>query len=243
MRLITLVFLCANWPIVAPAQPRKASQDVLVVDFRRFRPAAVVRLNSTEHRLLAARAASDSQRMDVAGKLGGRFTAADGRETLYLLRANTTGAPRAGVVGARAPILTTGLATSARGWPLSEPYANALERALDIDGDGTDEIVLRTDVFHMGVSSVRVSVASLAGGSLRVLVPMNEVFSDTCDSPLGDRRIESKTLRWRADAPPEARFVFEHFVQPCAPAAPNSDSGRLRPPSFPASTPAGQQRP
>ncbi len=243
MRLITLACLCATWPIAAPAQPRKASQDVLVVDFRRFRPAAVVRLNATEHRLLTARAAPEAQRMDVAGKLGGRFTAADGRETLYLLRPNTTGAPPAGVAGARAPILTMGLATSARDWPLSEPYPNALERAFDIDGDGTDEIVLRSDVFHMGVSSVRVSVVSLAGGSLRVFVPMTEVFSDTCDSPLGDRRIESKTLRWRADAPPEARFVFEHFVQPCGPAAPNSDSGHLRQPSLPASTPAEQQRP
>lgn len=216
---------------------------MLVADFRRFRPAAVVRLTAAEHRVLTARVTSASQRMDVAGKLGGRFTSADVRETLYLLRPNAAGVPRAGVAEAPAPILTTGLATAARGWQLTKPYPNALERAFDIDGNGTDEIVLRTDVFQMGVSSVRVGVVSLAGGSLRVLVPMTEVFSDTCDSPVGDRRIESKTLRWRADAPPEARFVFEHFERPCAPAAPNSDGGRLRLPPLPPSTPHGRERP
>jgi hypothetical protein len=219
-RLIALTCLSclfASWPIAALAQPSKAAQDVMVADLRRFRPAAVARVTSAERRLLTARAASASQRMDVAGKLGGRFTSAEVRQTLYLLRPNATGAPRAGVAEARAPILTTGLVTAARGWPLTEPYPNALERAFDIDGDGIDEIVLRTDVYQMGVSSVRVGVVSLAGGSLRVLVPMTEVFSDTCDSPVGERRIESKTLRWRADGAPEARFVFEDFERPCAP--------------------------
>ncbi len=200
--------LCA-WLAVSWSSSSSAAQETLVADFRKPSLPQQVTLLRAERDMLA-NAGGGTPAFTVQGRLGGSFSAAGARDTVYLVQPLA----HAGALHA-APMLRTGLGRDARSWPLPEPHPNAIEGVVDLEGDGTQEIVLRTDSYHMGISSIRIGVLSLADGQARVLLPLTEVYSDTCSSPVGAKQINAKTLHWRADADAAKRWAFETFMLDC----------------------------
>lgn len=188
-----------------------AAQDKVIADFRRPSLRPDVQLLRAERDTIDA-AGGGTSAFTVLGRLGGSFTAAGARQTVYLVQP----LGQAGASSKAPPMLRTGLGRDASTWPLpDEPHPDALEKVVDVDGDGMHEIVVRSDSFQMGVSSVRIGVVSLVGAHARVLLPLTDIYTDTCASPHGTRQIMARRLRWRADAGPHDPWVFETFTLDC----------------------------
>jgi hypothetical protein len=197
-----------------------ASEGVLVADFRHPSPV------HTEINLIPAEQDElvlSGSAISLLGELNGSFTAVGTQEQLYLVRPQTDGTALPA-----APSLRDGLSPDAQNWRLPEPYPTALEKAIDLDGDGIQEIVLRSDSYQMGTSAIRIGVLSLVGGRLRELLPLTEMYLNTCASPFGEKSITTGTLHWRVDSDPSKRWIVETFKSDC-PHSTDSEVAPLEP--------------
>lgn len=83
-------------------------------------------------------------------------------------------------------------------WSLPADAGNAVHGARDLDGDGSDELLLRRDVVRMGVTRSDLVVWSLSGASPRRLHDEPEVLLDTCEAGVGARARRWKQLAFSA---------------------------------------------
>ncbi len=82
-------------------------------------------------------------------------------------------------------------------WSLPADAGNAVHGALDLDGDGVDELLLRRDSARMGVTRSDLVVWSLAKAAPQRLVEEPEVMLDRCESMVGERHRSYKRLMFR----------------------------------------------
>ena len=181
-----------------------AAQDRLLFDFRnpppsRTAPAAPA---ENQHRLLSAvfprylaktsDCVSDSLSTDAAElkaareagqivpQLGaaveGSFTAAGARQTAYLIQVGECGAWTRSYWGTYRLAVFEGerlvAAVEARG--------EAIAAAMDVNGDGIEEILISGCGFGTGTVTCTAAFVSMAKGSMRVIRTFPEVYNDPC---------------------------------------------------------------
>ena len=76
--------------------------------------------------------------------------------------------------------------------PAARQYAR-LVGAVDMDGDGTSEVLLEGSGYNMGQLIMAVDAVKLeANGTTRIAQSIPEVYSDTCDNPVGQKARSAK---------------------------------------------------
>ncbi len=107
-------------------------------------------------------------------------------------------------------------------WSLPADAGNAVHGALDLDGDGIDELLLRRDSAHMGVTRSDLVVWSLAGAAPRRLAEEPDVMLDSCDATVGARaRSHKRVVFTRSEAGEPWRVTASIRYAPC-----NDEPGR-----------------
>jgi len=81
--------------------------------------------------------------------------------------------------------------------PAARQYAK-LVGAVDMDGDGTSEVLLEGSGYNMGQLITAVDAVKLeANGTTRVAQSIPEVYSDSCENPVGKKSRSAKTISLR----------------------------------------------
>ncbi|MFC4729226.1 hypothetical protein [Coralloluteibacterium thermophilus] len=80
----------------------------------------------------------------------------------------------------------------------------------DFDGDGIDELLLRTDGEHLGQSFVSVDHVSIADGNPRVLQRFEQARLDTCDGDGEEREVLATVLVHQ-----DGRLAAQRFRAEC----------------------------
>jgi len=81
--------------------------------------------------------------------------------------------------------------------PANRQYAR-LVGAVDIDGDGSSELLLEGSGFNMGQLVMSVDAMKLdASGTTRVAQSIPEVYADSCENPVGAKTRSAKTIGLR----------------------------------------------
>jgi hypothetical protein len=81
--------------------------------------------------------------------------------------------------------------------PAARQYAR-LVGAVDMDGDGTSEVLLEGSGYNMGQLVMAVDAVKLeANGTTRVAQSIPEVYSDSCENPVGTKSRSAKTISLR----------------------------------------------
>jgi hypothetical protein len=82
--------------------------------------------------------------------------------------------------------------------PAARQYAK-LVGAVDMDGDGTSEVLLEGSGYNMGQLITAVDAVKLeANGTTRVAQSIPEVYSDSCENPVGKKARSAKTISLRS---------------------------------------------
>jgi len=78
--------------------------------------------------------------------------------------------------------------------PAARQYAQ-LRSAVDIDGDKTSEVLLESSGYNMGQLITNIDVVKLqAASATSVAQSIPEVYSDTCDNPIGTKARSAKSV-------------------------------------------------
>ena len=81
--------------------------------------------------------------------------------------------------------------------PAARQYAK-LVGAVDMDGDGASEVLLEGSGYNMGQLITAVDAVKLeANGTTRVAQSIPEVYSDSCENPVGKKSRSAKTISLR----------------------------------------------
>jgi hypothetical protein len=81
--------------------------------------------------------------------------------------------------------------------PAARQYAK-LVGAVDMDGDGASEVLLEGSGYNMGQLITAVDAVKLeANGTTRVAQSIPEVYSDSCENPVGQKARSAKTISLR----------------------------------------------
>ena len=81
--------------------------------------------------------------------------------------------------------------------PAARQYAR-LVGAVDMDGDGVSEVLLEGSGYNMGQLIMAVDAVKLeANGTTRVAQSIPEVYSDSCENPVGKKSRSAKTISLR----------------------------------------------
>ena len=81
--------------------------------------------------------------------------------------------------------------------PAARQYAK-LVGAVDMDGDGVSEVLLEGSGYNMGQLITAVDAVKLeANGTTRVAQSIPEVYSDSCENPVGKKSRSAKTISLR----------------------------------------------
>ena len=81
--------------------------------------------------------------------------------------------------------------------PAARQYAR-LVGAVDMDGDGASEVLLEGSGYNMGQLIMAVDAVKLeANGTTRVAQSIPEVYSDSCENPVGQKVRSAKTISLR----------------------------------------------
>ena len=81
--------------------------------------------------------------------------------------------------------------------PAARQYAR-LVGAVDMDGDGASEVLLEGSGYNMGQLITAVDAVKLeANGTTRVAQSIPEVYSDSCENPVGKKSRSAKTISLR----------------------------------------------
>jgi hypothetical protein len=81
--------------------------------------------------------------------------------------------------------------------PAERQYAR-LVGAVDMDGDNASEVLLEGSGYNMGQLVMAVDAVKLeANGTTRVAQSIPEVYSDTCENPVGTKSRSAKTISLR----------------------------------------------
>ena len=81
--------------------------------------------------------------------------------------------------------------------PANRQYAR-LVGAVDIDGDGSSELLLEGSGFNMGQLVMSVDAMKLdSNGTTRVAQSIPEVYADSCENPVGAKTRSAKTIGLR----------------------------------------------
>lgn len=242
VRLLLAVLLAATaCAAVAGAQTR-GERGRLLFDFRTQRPAPPTAkvADAEERRLLeqvfprrlgssdecapgaepsneedlAAQRAAGQMAPDLYETVRGSFTAPGRDETLHLVAVNECGdMPRALGQGTTQLVIRGGgrVVVSLNGF-----YGNVVA-VRDVDGDRSDELLMKTGGFGQGVLEEYARVVSFAGGQERTVHDFGEVFIDSCGMRDSPEAVKAGVLRYVPPASPgrPARFLADFYASRC----------------------------
>ena len=151
----------------------------------------------------------------VSEAVRGAFTGPARRETLYIIAVGECGdLPRSLGTGSSQLVIRRGgeNVLSLNG------FYGAVSAVRDVDGDGADEILLRTSGSGQGVIEESAQLLSFAGGRQRVVHDFEAVRVDTCGQGERTSAIKAAVLRFTAPPPGAAagaRFETDFYVSRC----------------------------
>jgi hypothetical protein len=144
----------------------------------------------------------------VGPAIEGSFTAAGMRQTAYLIQVGECGAWTRSYWG------TYRLAVFERERLVvaAEARGDTIAAAMDVNGDGIDEILISGCGFGTGTVACTATLVSMARGSIRQIQDFPEVYQDPCGySP--DLRISAAAVRFVPG--PMPRFLEDRYEAAC----------------------------
>lgn len=148
----------------------------------------------------------------VESAADGSFTAAGMKERLYLVWIGECGATHAENYGSdELVVLRSGKVVDR----ISISGSSSIDRVVDVDGDGRDELILGGGFTGQGETVEMVRLVRLGSGSLWTIRSFGQVLDDDCGSLLAHKQVKY-SLIWVTHTPEGApRFRVEKKVRPC----------------------------
>jgi hypothetical protein len=202
-----LCFALSAFALTLPAIPlaHAHAEEGVLLDYRdsRFRDAQPATSAADKARITTALAATSSEAVKALGKdfvvLGharGVLAKAGEVDFFLLSLARPAAAEPFPKTAAQVIVAMKGKdAVAAYALPAQRQYAR-LVGVVDMEGDGTSEALLESSGYNMGQLLMSIDAVKLeANGATRVAQSVPEVYSDTCDNPVGAKNRASKTIR------------------------------------------------
>ncbi|HEU4534036.1 MAG TPA: hypothetical protein VFS00_07960, partial [Polyangiaceae bacterium] len=157
-------------------------------------------------------------KLESASAVRGAFTAPGRDQIAWALVARAEALPLAFALTML--VVTEGDTVVARSEPEALSHGTfALERALDTDGDGADELVTRTTTAWMGEGHVDAALVGVRAGRLVELRPFDDLLTEhTGLDAKGDADAATRVFFVPASAGAPAAFETESFSRGCRPA-------------------------
>jgi len=180
-----------------PTTDKIASSDAVVVDFRNY---PVVNNTTTSETLQtnvvqSVFGSNYPKDVQVSGSLHGRFLPSAQPQTLYLL---TRGLPVAATPTAKPAMLAVFENNEVVSqFVLTGANYTQLLSTVDIDGNGTDEFLLRADSYQMGSLFSSVELYNLANGKRVLLKRFEKMYVNTCEASLAGGTVIAGVLSQR----------------------------------------------
>lgn len=185
---------CSRSPSDQPATTSGGGQPmpVMVADFRQVPASLHIPAQEEQAIITAVLGAGVPASFHINDLAVGSFTQPHAEQTLYLI------AKRDAVAAdpqAQPPMLALyeheHLITQFV--PGESAYRN-FAAVVDIDHDGTDEVILSADFYNMGTALTAADLYGFADGKRSLIQTLGTVYENSCEAPVGDRRLSASVL-------------------------------------------------
>lgn len=148
----------------------------------------------------------------VVSAVDGSFTAARRKQRLYLVFVGECGAVHADNWGSDELVVTENGKVIER---FLTSGSSSIDRVLDLDGDGRDELVFGGGFTGQGVTESSDSLVNVGAGSLQVIKDFGQVLEDECASMLDPKHVEYSVV-WATVVPGrQPQFRVEKKTRAC----------------------------
>ena len=93
--------------------------------------------------------------------------------------------------------------------------SSSIDRVLDLDGDGRDELVFGGGFTGQGVTQSSGSLVNVGAGSLQVIKDFGQVLEDECGSMLDPKHVEYSVIRATIVPGQAPQFRIEKKARTC----------------------------
>ncbi|MEP6636660.1 MAG: hypothetical protein ABJB97_08025, partial [Acidobacteriota bacterium] len=111
----------------------------------------------------------------------GSFTAAGQAQTAYVIAVSECNASHADNFGTNRVAIFAGQQLVA---DLDVDFKSSIERKIDLDGDGIDELLMTSGDMHQGILTEVAALLDFSNGRLRVIEDLGTVTEDSCASEM-----------------------------------------------------------
>lgn len=179
---------------VKPGEPGTtipAAEQDIVLDLRQETPEFQADAEETRRIVAATFGAGAPEDLELTARASGHFTSTDQTQTAYILLRRAAMQPRGHEIAK--PMLAV---FDPDGRILTQFVVDfwRIAAVADVDGDGVDELLLASDVLHMGLFATSIELVSVRDGDVKVLQSFPEVFMDTCEQSVSKRFVEANVF-------------------------------------------------
>lgn len=150
--------------------------------------------------VLVAAGVADRERAVIAGLANGAFSAPGRSERAYSVQLPPEAGP--------SPKSLLVILSDTRETALAQTEldgAQTVLAAVDTNGDGRDELLLRADLYQMGHALTQLSLAQLESGRLNIIRRFEDVIDNACDDPRFGGQVRASRVEFRAGPTPAFR--------------------------------------
>lgn len=208
--VLSLLAACHGALAQAPWQPLFDGRESLVADAPRL-------LGAPRQQVLAAAGVADQQHTLVVGGANGAFSAAGRSERAYSIQLPPSAGP-----APKSLLVILSDAQAMRGQAELDG-AQTVIGAVDTNGDGRDELLLRSDLYQMGHALTQLSLAQFESGRLSIIRRFDDVIDNGCDDPRFGGQVRASRVEFRPGPTPAFRQIpyAAHCIEMGPPASAN----------------------
>ena len=237
----TILFLLVMVSLAVAQKPLPQQAREVLFDFRIDRPYAQPKISAATERMVLSKmfrrylrdpnrcnqqfdAGNNSDYMAAARKAGeivpsisaiasGSFTAAGQSETIYVISVSECNASHADNFGTKRAAIFAGQQLLA---DVDVDFNQNIERKIDLNIDGIDELLMTTGDIHQGVVDETAALLSFKNGRVRVVQDFGLVVQDSCASLMPGGASKAALLYRSLELPGTMpKFTQENYQTGC----------------------------
>jgi hypothetical protein len=131
--------------------------------------------------------------IEVLGEVAGAFTAAGSADVAYLVSSSASvAADPFPEVAQRIVVYSGGAQVADWALPADAAFSRPVT-AVDMDGDGVDEVILEGSFYNMGTMAIGLSAIRL-GETAEVVQVLTDVYVDSCEAGVGEQTVTASVV-------------------------------------------------
>ncbi len=183
--------ISSSIPPGEPGAATSATEQDIVLDLRQETPDFQADAEETRRIVAATFGTGAPEDLELTARASGHFTSTEQTQTAYILLRREAMQPRGYEIAK--PMLAV---FDQDGRIITQFVVDfwRIAAVADVDGDGVDELLLASDVLHMGLFATSIELVSVRDGDVKVLQSFPEVFMDTCEQSVSKRFVEANVF-------------------------------------------------